>query len=330
MSEKKPWKNDVAVLCIFFTRSDCLEKSFASIREARPRTLLLWQDGPREGNQADLEGIQRCREIVENIDWECEVHRKYNEQNYGCDPSTFYSHKWAFSIVDKCIVIEDDVVPSQSFYPFCKEMLDKYEHDTRINRIGGMNQVKDFPCENSYLFSSVGSVWGWATWKRVADLWDEEYSFLKDQYHMELVNHLHPDKNFAKYRETCRKHAASGKPHWETVQTYSRYLNSQLTIVPAKNLVKNVGLGEDSTHSNLQLECIPKKLREAFYCESEELTFPLKHPKYVVENLKYKEELFKITGKNHPWIAKMRKIESIYLRLKHEGLATILAKKFKK
>lgn len=314
------WEIDVSVLLIFFAREDCLRQSFAAVRKARPRRLFLWQDGPRENRPDDLEKIRRCREIVENIDWDCEVHRMYNTQNYGCDPSTFYSHKWAFSMCDKCIVLEDDVVASKDFFYFCKEMLDRYENDTRINRICGMCQVKNFQCPDSYFFSSTGSVWGWATWKRVADSWDEDYTFLKDDYSMGLVRKLKSDDSYANYLSTCRRHAATGKPHWETIQTYSRFLNSQLLIVPARNLVKNVGLGADSTHSNVELQCIPRPVREACYCDAEKMEFPLKHPRFVLENLEYKDQLFRILGNNHPVIKFKRRVESICLRIRYRGL----------
>ena len=138
------WKNDVAVLCIFFARPEQFRQSFECVRRAKPRVLLLWQDGPREGRQDDIENIQKCREIAENIDWECEVHRNYHDKNMGCDPSTFYSHQWAFSIVDKCIILEDDLVPSQSFFTFCQEMLNKYENDTRVDRICGTNLLGEY------------------------------------------------------------------------------------------------------------------------------------------------------------------------------------------
>ena len=55
----------------------------------------------------------------------------------------------SFSKVDKCIVLEDDDVPAVSFFQFCKEMLDKYEHDTRISMIAGFNPeeiTQDMPC----------------------------------------------------------------------------------------------------------------------------------------------------------------------------------------
>lgn len=309
------WEIDVPVLCIFFARPEQFKRTFAAVRKARPRTLLLWQDGPRQGREDDIENIKKCREIAEQIDWECTVYRNYHNENMGCDPSTFYSHKWAFSIVDKCIILEDDVEASQDFFIYCKELLDRYENDSRINKICGMNQVRGFECPDSYFFSSTGSVWGWATWKRVADTWEENYGFLHDAYSMELLKKIKNDASFLNYMGVCKRHANSGIAHWETIESYSRFLNSQLCIIPAVNLIHNIGLGENSTHSNVALECVPKKIREAMYSHAESMEFPIKHPKYIIENLKYKEEYFKITGGGHYFLRMRLKIESLFLRI---------------
>ncbi len=139
----KPSLVDVPVLILFFNRPQQLSQVFEQVRKARPSKLFLYQDGPR--GERDLPGIKACREVVDQIDWECEVHRKYQEKNYGCDPSEYISQKWAFSMVDKCIVLEDDDVPSVSFFTFCKEMLDRYEQDTRITMIAGFNNEEITP-----------------------------------------------------------------------------------------------------------------------------------------------------------------------------------------
>ena len=322
MSEKTPWELDVNVLLIFFAREGVFSQTFEAVRAVKPRRLLLWQDGPRENHPEDLEHIKRCREVAENIDWDCEVYTKYNEQNYGCDPSTFYAHKWAFSIVDKLIVLEDDFVAEPSFFEFCKELLDRYENDERIAKICGMNQVKDFDCEDSYFFTTSGSP-GWASWKRVADTWDEDYTFLDDKNAMKLVRSFRTDEVYKDYEKLCYSHKAHGVPHWETVQTYARILNSQLNIIPSKNLIKNIGLGEYSTHADSSIECIQKPLREAFYADSQPLEFPLKHPKYIIENVEYKKQLFKIIGKGHPLIKKKLRLEGILLRIKYKGIKSL-------
>lgn len=322
---KYEWKIDVAVLCIFFVRNEQFKQVFDQVKKARPRTLLLYQDGPRFGVSNDPEGIRLCREIAEDIDWDCTVHRWYQDINFGCDPSTFMSHKWAFSIVDKCIVLEDDCVPSQSFFPYCKELLDKYENDERINRICGMNSLATSPsCPYSYFFSDSGAVSGWASWKRVADKWDEYYRFLNDHYHMNLIkkNREH-DRGYRRYLETCIEHKNSGKAHWETIQSYSRLLNSQMVIVPTQNMICNVGVSPNATHSTANTNEIPRAIRRLFNMTKYEIEFPLKHPPYIIKDDFYIEELAKITGQNAIMRA-LRTGESVMLRIKSGNLSSLV------
>ena len=89
---------DVAVLILFFNRPRQLAQVFEQVKKARPSRLFLYQDGPR--GEKDLPGIEACRQVVADIDWECEVHQLYQKKNYGCDPSEYISQKWAFSHAD--------------------------------------------------------------------------------------------------------------------------------------------------------------------------------------------------------------------------------------
>ncbi len=84
---------DVPVLILFFNRPQQLSQVFEQVRNARPSKLFLYQDGAQEANAIDLPGIEACREIVSQIDWECEVERLYQEKNFGCDPSEYISQK---------------------------------------------------------------------------------------------------------------------------------------------------------------------------------------------------------------------------------------------
>lgn len=292
MPDLKPWKTDVAVLLIFFARPEQFAQCFESVRQARPSKLLLWQDGPRENHPDDMENIEKCRKIAENIDWDCEVYRKYNEKNYGCDPSTFYSHKWAFSIVDKCIILEDDLVPSQSFFGFCKELLDRYENDERIDRICGLNSLGHYEkCGSDYLFLDSGYSTGWATWRRVADTWEENYNFLDDEYAMRQINLANNNKEHMAFLNNCIKHKNEGVPYWEYIISFSTLLNSRLVIIPAKNMIRNVGINsENSTHAPTSIDELSKKAKTYFYAKTYELEFPLKHPKYIVLDKEFKKE----------------------------------------
>ena len=88
----KPALVDVPVLILFFNRPQQLSQVFEQVKKARPSRLFLYQDGAR--NEHDLPGIKACREIVSQIDWECEVERFYQEKNFGCDPSSTNALYW--------------------------------------------------------------------------------------------------------------------------------------------------------------------------------------------------------------------------------------------
>ncbi len=307
----KKWEIDVGVLLIFFARPDTFKQVFERVREAKPKVLLLWQDGPREGNEKDIKGIEECRKIAENIDWECEVHRNYHENNMGCDPSTFLSHKWAFSIVDKCIVLEDDQLPDLSFFPYCKELLDRYENDERINHICGYNMLGESKdCKSDYLFWYNGSG-AWASWRRVAEGWDSTYSFLHDEYNMKNVKTRH-GKLFDEWYKSGIKHEKSGREFWESILGFDCILNNRVAIIPRVNLASNIGLTEESTHSNAELKLLTKKQRKMFNNPLREMHFPMKHPKYVVPDYGYFDELTKITGKGRPGLRFARKISYLF------------------
>jgi len=322
--KKHPYKTDIAVLMLFFNRADSFSKVFAEVKKARPSRLFLYQDGPR--GEKDMPGIEACRQLVsdEQIDWECEVHRMYQEKNYGCDPSEYISQKWAFSITDKCIVLEDDDVPSQSFFPFCKEMLDRYENDERITMVAGFNSDEvtlDIPYD--YFFTSVFSIWGWASWRRVIDQWDEHYSFLQDKFNMRQLETLIKQRNYRNDTiKMFRDHQATGKAYYESIFWASMLLNNGLAIMPTKNLINNIGASDDSTHYSA-LRTMPRRLQRIFTMQRFELDFPLKHPRYVIENVEYKEHVYKTHAWNHPWIKVGRSFEELWLNLRYGNFSQI-------
>jgi len=322
---KHPAKTDIAVLLLFFNRADTFRQVFDAVRQARPSKLFLYQDGPR--GERDLAGIEACRAIVadDQIDWTCDVYRMYQETNLGCDPSEYISQKWAFSVVDKCIVLEDDDVPAQSFFPFCKEMLDRYEHDERITMISGFNIDEVTPdCPYDYFFTSTFAIWGWASWRRVVDKWDGAYTFLDDAYAMRQLKALAQQRDYRKDMVTMfQNHRQSGKAYYESIFWAAMLLNSGLAIMPSKNQINNLGLMADSTHFTASAKTTPKRLRRIFTMARHELAFPLRHPKYVIEDVSYKERLYQVNAWNHPWIKVQYALEELWLNLRYGNFTHI-------
>lgn len=313
----EPYKLDVAVLLLFFTRTQHTKVTFNQIRKARPSKLFLYQDGPRDGRD-DVKNLKECRDTIESmIDWDCEVHKLYQEKNYGCDPSEYLSQKWMFSYVDKGIIIEDDDVMSESFFPFCKELLDKYENDTRINMICGQNHLGTYDANGAdYVFCRGGSIWGWATWKRTIDSWDTQYRFLEDTYAMKCLEKKYGKVNWSSFVKTCLWHRGTGKEYYESLRNSNQFVNSQLNIVPTKNMTCNIGIASETTHSVSTITALPRKLRPMLFSEIFEIEFPIKHPQFVIEDVIYqKKYVLRSRGSALSRLLQLRRIEGYLYRL---------------
>lgn len=309
---------DISVLVLFFNREEHLRNLFEAVREAQPARLFLYQDGARDGR--DLPGIEACRKVVEKIDWPCEVHRLYQEKNYGCDPSNYMAQQWAFSLTERCIIFEDDDIPSLSFFHFCEEMLERYANDERVGMVQGFNLEEKTPDtgEADYFFSTNFSIWGWASWRRVVSKWDEKYSWLDDGTAVSRLEQIVRERGLRKdFLPMARAHRESGKAYYETIFHAHLLLNSQLAIVPRVNMVSNKGVTDDSTHFAGSVRTLPKGYRRIFTMKRHELQFPLRHPQYVTDHVAYRKRVYRIMAWNHPWVKAFRSVEELLINLRH-------------
>lgn len=328
--------SNVPVLMVFFNRSEPLKKVFEAVRKARPKKLFLAQDGPRPSNAIDVRNIVACRDVVKNIDWDCDVYTNYSDINLGCGKRMSSAITWAFEHVDRLMILEDDCVPNQSFFPFCEELLERYKDDERISMISGMNHLEKYQNYNndSYIFCSSGAIWGWATWKRQWQNYDFEMNFVD---RLDVFNKI-KKSNYPKcYKKDLIKQGKNrvetlkkGKKlsSWTFQYNMIRFLNNQVTIVPSVNMISNVGLTGDSTHASSTMKMIPKGLQKVFYMERHDIPFPLKHPEVIYRDDEFDKKVWRLMGMpTH--VAVHRKFSSIIRRIFFGGGKEI-KKMFKK
>ena len=65
------------IASIIHSRPDLTRIVFEEIRRAKPRQLFVIADGPRTPEQESI--CAETREITDNVDWECQVHRDAGE-----------------------------------------------------------------------------------------------------------------------------------------------------------------------------------------------------------------------------------------------------------
>lgn len=248
---------DIPILFLIFNRPDTTERVFQEIRKQQPKYLYVAADGPRLNRPDDVVKCEETRAIIKQVDWDCELKLLFRDENLGCGPAVSGAITWFFDQVEMGIILEDDCLPHPDFFPYCKELLLKYKDVDKVKWISGSNfGIKIENADLSYYFSANIFVWGWASWKRVwkdfhYDLndFDKKEVFAKiDSYFDSLGQRCYCKNRFLIIRS--KKVAAKRRINsWAYPATFSIWMKDGLSIVPQKNLIKNIGFGDDATHT---------------------------------------------------------------------------------
>ncbi|HEY9551738.1 MAG TPA: hemolysin activation protein, partial [Prevotella sp.] len=175
-----------------------------------------------------------------------------------------------------------------------------------------------------YFFTTAFSISGWASWRRVIDQWDEHYTFLDDEFNLHQLDMLIKERRYQQdFIRFCRYHKSVGKAYYETIFHASIFFNSGLSIVPRVNMINNAGATGEGVHLSGSNDDLPKAYRRIFTMGRHELSFPLKHPRYIIENVEYKNRMFKTMAWGHPFIKIGRSFEELWLNLSHGNFKRI-------
>lgn len=272
------------VLFIIFNRPDTVNKVFGAIRTARPKELYIAADGPRpEKGEEEILNCKKTREIVNNIDWDCKVKTLFRNNNLGCKNAVSGAISWFFENVKEGIIIEDDCLPTQSFFQFCELMLEKYRDNDKIGFISGTNYLfGKYDKLNSYFFSNHYFIWGWATYRRV---WKNFNVDIKNFNPMLFYKHYH-NSAFCNYMIQTMEAAISGRINtWDIQLAYYLMFNSHIGIIPFRNQITNLGIEGTHTEDNNYFQNMPISLID---------TKNIKHP----SDIKVRKDIDRLIIKN--------------------------------
>ena len=243
-----------AVLVMAFNRPDHLRVLLDRLREVQPERMYVAIDGARTHKEGEEERVQACRDLVATIDWPCAVETLYQDHNLGCGLGVTSAISWFFSREERGIILEDDIIPDPTFFPYCAELLDRYQDDRRVFAVSGCNFVppaaQTHP-ELPYRFSQVPHIWGWATWRRS---WAQHRldiagwrSQLPPIQLWERSGRSIPGAMF--WGSTFEMLARKEVDTWDGQFVLASMLTGQLTATSNVNLVENIGFGQEATHT---------------------------------------------------------------------------------
>jgi len=264
------------VLFLIFNRLDTTQKVFNAIRQAKPKQLFVAADGPRPDKEGEIEKCQKARQIATSVDWDCEVKTLFRDKNLGCKIAVSSAIDWFFENVEEGIILEDDCLPSQSFFWFCQELLKYYRDDTRIMMISGNNfQFGKIRGEGSYYFSKYAHIWGWATWKRAWKYFDANMKSFEKFKTENQIDNIFNLKQQKKYWMKIFQLVYDGEiDTWDYIWVFFCFINNGLCIMPNVNLVSNIGFNKEALHTKDENSILSKM-------KTEEIT-EIIHPNFIL------------------------------------------------
>jgi len=268
---------DVPILFIVFRRKDTALKVLEAIAKVKPKTLYISQDGPK--NDEEKRNVQETRKaVLSKINWKCDLTIWGHDQNLGLKRHIPEAFNRFFEIEQYGIYLEDDALPSEDFFYFQKELLEKYKNDNRIFSINGTNFFPDkIKVKDSYFLSKIGRVWGIGLWKRSWRLYNDEMEDFYSLSRKESYNSYFFNKRYKYYLEIFWKAIIEGKlDSWAMKMIYTAIKNNMYFIIPKVNLVNNIGINNKASNMSLQ----------SYYKDYGKI-IPIKHP----PKLSYRKEI---------------------------------------
>lgn len=234
---------EIPVIILAFNRSDNVLKLLTKLREINAVNIYMSIDGAR--NERDA--IEICK--IKKYSKEFSIPNSnllYRDINLGCKNAVVSGLDWFFDINDFGIILEDDCLPSDEFFKFAKEMLERFYDKKNIFCIQGNRYSAPSMSYDNLDLSINFYMWGWATWK---DRWLQFRESSLDVTDFK-INNGKESFFFNIYWQIIRQECLDGKFNSWGYPAALFCLNYEMfNITPPVNLVVNNGFNEDATHT---------------------------------------------------------------------------------
>ena len=280
---------NIPIVLFVFKRYETVKLIVEKIRSVKPQIVYVFSDAARADVPNEDNDVLKVREYIEGaIDWECEKKLFYAEENKGCDRNIRDGLDVVFSECAEAVIFEDDAVPSNDFFWYCKELLGKYKNERKVQYIAGFNAIGDNELiKGDYTFGCTPPMSGaFATW---ADRWNECDFEIKDWPTNRRADRFKPlfysaemyKKTKREYDDVYNKKVTA----WDFMFEHDMLNKQRVAVVPKWNLATSYGYVEGAFHPQKKREA--KRLLQIMTCSDKKLSFPLQGPEVIQNDTEY-------------------------------------------
>ena len=283
-------KINIPILIIGYQRPEKVKTLIETCLKYYPQKIYVAIDGPKndlEKTKTDeLEKISV--ELLKNSNQEFRIWKR--DKNLGLGVSVISAIDWCFQSESKLIILEDDILPNESFFDFISNNVKLLDQKEEILMISGTNFFNQMDKSEIYA-CNYPLIWGWATSK-------EKWQDIKRGIFFPTV----PSRNnisgkVMNYWKVGAARVRSGLVDtWDTPLAEYMICANKICIYPPVNLVKNIGNDEFATNTKSFSNLLNQKSHIINEFTSSEIVL---YPEEICrENKKYEINVFKIRFKH--------------------------------
>lgn len=213
---------------------------------ARQSELFIYSDGSR--NEEDKKKVSEIRNYIHTIGGFKKITIRESRTNSGLADSIISGVTEIVNKYGNIIVLEDDLILSKGFLKFLNESLMLFGNDRRVGMISGyVFPLERYPIKPFFL--KGGNCWGWGTWKRSWDLFENDpHIILSDIKKNKSFSEFDFDGN-AGYIDALKKIDKGAKRTWAILWYGTQFINNLSAYHPNNSLVQNIGFDGTGQHS---------------------------------------------------------------------------------
>ena len=234
-------KIDITVLILCYDRPDLLTILLKILKKYNVNNIYISQDGYGGDNHLVIKRHNKVKKIIKRFGDKKKFKTNFFRKNLGKQIAPPKGIDWFFKNVDKGIILEDDTIPSKTFFNFCEKLLKLHKNDKKIFQICGSGILSKKFKKITYI-SSIPWIHGWATWR---DRWK------KYNYKINDIKKIKKNQNFKKnvpyfwgqlYWLSLFKEFNEGKHvTWDYTIVHDCLTKNLKCIKPSFNMITNIG-----------------------------------------------------------------------------------------
>ena len=238
------------IVLFCYNRIDCLTQTVTALLnnpEAAECDLIIFSDGAKK--TADQKKVDAVRGYINTIQGFKTIEIHEAEKNQGLANSIIAGVTDVVNRYGKVIVLEDDIIVAPYFLQWMNHALEMYKNEEQVAGIQAWTPPERFGKRpDSYFIREVGC-WGWATWKRGWDIFEQDGNKLLNKFVTKEMRYLFDIYGTYPYYQMLQDQVDGKVDSWAIRWYASVFLNHKLGLQPGKSLVLNIGY-QTGTHFN--------------------------------------------------------------------------------